>query len=133
MDGPLDINRKLTQGICGTQCTLHLIHKFSKQERSVIRSETILISNISSSFSFFDRDRQPMMYTICLTHLFEEDKLQEGPGSCLIQQVLTFWAALFCFIFKFCLHLGGYDSSLSNNLSIASCVIAWYVTLKENN
>ena len=53
------------------------------------------------------------IYTICGSHWFfftprsksaETGQPVEGPGSCLIWYVLTFWLALFCFIFKFCLH-----------------------------
>ena len=93
-----------------------LIHKFSLSKRS-IRSDTILISNIFSSISFFDRDRR-FMYSICWSpprflHP-SSNSHKRAPDLVLFTPYSLFDPLCFVSFFKFCLHPGALVSQLSN-------------------
>ena len=106
-----------------------VFNKFSRDDKSSVRSETILISNsiIFSSLSpdshslflFLTKNRW-LMYTICWHH-----RLLSTPAGAVIKRAPDLvWYSLYslfgplCFVlfFKFCLHPSGFGSFFSFEL-----------------
>ena len=99
-------NESVAYSVCNSQ--------FFKSKKDLSDQIPFLFqnSNISLSFSFFDRDRQPMMYTICVTQRListTEALKKRAPDLVLFSRYSLFGPLCSFSFFKFCLHLGAYD------------------------